>query len=159
SQTKALFTCMTRHRSYSDESARLTRSPSSGNLLGCMRSKVVSQDRNMPLSCGNMELRGLEPLASCMPSTGSTSIAVRLCRSRSSHVHVGTCGSGSVAVLSRCTGQPARPGPNEHLTSGNTQELYRGASQGDQHLVPLQSPATCRRAAPASAASHCLFPR
>ena len=25
------------------------------------------QDRNMPLSCGNVELRGFEPLTSCMP--------------------------------------------------------------------------------------------
>jgi hypothetical protein len=40
-------------------------------LLGCKHSKITSEDQNVPLSCGNVELRGLEPLASCMPCNSS----------------------------------------------------------------------------------------
>jgi hypothetical protein len=36
-------------------------------LLGCKRSKIISEDHNMRLTCGNVELRGFEPLTSCMP--------------------------------------------------------------------------------------------
>ena len=43
------------------------RNSSSGNLLSCKRSKSNFEDHNRPLTCGNVELRGLEPLASCMP--------------------------------------------------------------------------------------------
>jgi hypothetical protein len=57
-----------------------------------------------------VELRGFEPLTSCMPSTGSTSTAVRLCRSPSQEVRARPVKSAPVAVLSCCTGQPARPG-------------------------------------------------
>jgi len=57
-----------------------------------------------------VELRGFEPLTSCMPSAGSTSTAVRLCRSPSQSVRVSPARSALVAVLSCCTGQPARPG-------------------------------------------------
>ena len=58
-----------------------------------------------------VELRGFEPLTSCMPSAGSTSTAVRLCRSPSQEVRTRPVKSAPVAVLSCCTGQPARPGP------------------------------------------------
>jgi hypothetical protein len=37
-------------------------------LLGCKRSKIIFEDRNWRLTCGNVELRGVEPLTSCMPS-------------------------------------------------------------------------------------------
>ena len=57
-----------------------------------------------------VELRGFEPLTSCMPSAGSTSTAVRLCRSPSQEVRARPVKSAPVAVLSCCTGQPARPG-------------------------------------------------
>jgi hypothetical protein len=50
-----------------------------------------------------VELRGFEPLTSCMPSTGSTSTAVRLCRSLSQGVRTNPAKSAPVAVLSRCT--------------------------------------------------------
>src|SRR5215472_5473891 len=36
-------------------------------LAGLQALRSDFQDRNMPLNCGNVELRGLEPLASCMP--------------------------------------------------------------------------------------------
>jgi hypothetical protein len=57
-----------------------------------------------------VELRGFEPLTSCMPSAGSTSTAVRLCRSPSQEVRARPVRSAPVAVLSCCTGQPARSG-------------------------------------------------
>ena len=40
--------------------------------LACKRSKITYKDQNIPLNCGNVELRGLEPLASCMPCKRST---------------------------------------------------------------------------------------
>ena len=42
------------------------------SLLSCRRSSAYLQDRNMALTCRNVELRGLEPLASCMPCKRST---------------------------------------------------------------------------------------
>ncbi len=54
-----------------------------------------------------VELRGFEPLTSCMPSAGSTSTAVRLCWSPSSHVRTGPYGSGPVADFPRCTNRPS----------------------------------------------------
>ncbi len=57
-----------------------------------------------------VELRGFEPRTSCMPSAGSTSTAVRLCRSPSQEVRARRVKSAPVAVLSCCTGQPARSG-------------------------------------------------
>ena len=57
-----------------------------------------------------VELRGFEPRTSCMPSAGSTSTAVRLCRSPSQEVRARPVKSAPVAVLSCCTGQPARSG-------------------------------------------------
>ena len=58
-----------------------------------------------------VELRGFEPLTSCMPSAGSTSIRVYRRRSPSQSVPTGSARSAPVAVLSCCTGQPSRPGP------------------------------------------------
>src|SRR6267154_1749353 len=49
-----------------------------------------------------VELRGLEPLASCMPSTGSPSTRVHSRRSPSRAVHQGPLASARVAVLSCC---------------------------------------------------------
>jgi hypothetical protein len=46
-----------------------------GDLLGCKHSKVISEDRNMRLTWGNVELRGVEPLASCMPCNKSNALA------------------------------------------------------------------------------------
>jgi hypothetical protein len=53
---------------------------------------------------------GFEPRTSCMPSAGSTSTAVRLCRSPSQEVRARPVKSAPVAVLSCCTSQPARSG-------------------------------------------------
>jgi hypothetical protein len=55
------------------------------------------------ISLNWVELRGFEPLTSCMPSAGSTSAAVRLCRSPSLSVWGGPVRSAPVAVLFRCT--------------------------------------------------------
>jgi hypothetical protein len=51
--------------------------PGSGQIfpsrnLGCKRSKIISEDHNMLFTWENVELRGLEPLASCMPCKRST---------------------------------------------------------------------------------------
>jgi hypothetical protein len=50
--------------------------PGSGQIfpsrnLGCKRSKSISEDHNMLFTWENVELRGLEPLASCMPCKSS----------------------------------------------------------------------------------------
>jgi len=50
-----------------------------------------------------VELSGLEPLTSCMPSGGSTSTHVHPCRSPSSRVPASPPASGWVAVLPCCT--------------------------------------------------------
>ena len=57
-----------------------------------------------------VELRGFEPLTSCMPSAGSTSTRVCPRRSPSQSVRTGPAESAPVAVLSRCTDQPGRLG-------------------------------------------------
>jgi len=54
-----------------------------------------------------VELSGLEPLTSCMPSGGSTSTRVHPCRSPSLHVPARPPLSMHVAVLSCCTVQGA----------------------------------------------------
>jgi len=78
-----------------------------------------------------VELRGFEPLTSCMPSTGSTSTAVRLCRSPSQEVLARPVKSAPVAVLSCCTGHPARSGPERAPDQPEPpKKLYRGASPG-----------------------------
>jgi hypothetical protein len=68
--------------------------------------RAFSEDHNRPLTCGNVELRGFEPLTSCMPSVGSTSSRVHLCRSPSWSVSHSAPPSGPVAVLSCCTVPP-----------------------------------------------------
>ena len=68
---------------------------------------LVGQGSNKNLL---VELRGFEPRTSCMPSAGSTSTAVRLRRSPSQEVRTSPVKSAPVAVLSCCTGQPARSG-------------------------------------------------
>src|ERR1035441_445471 len=56
-----------------------------GYALACMQAvKDHLYDRNMPLSCENVELRGFEPLTSCMPYKFSQSPDVAACRSTSS---------------------------------------------------------------------------
>jgi hypothetical protein len=64
--------------------------------------------RNHVSGCSNytveqVELSGLEPLTSCMPSVGSTSTRVHPCRSPSSRVPASPPASGCVAVLPCCT--------------------------------------------------------
>src|SRR5262245_13313125 len=48
-----------------------SKSSSPSHLLGCKHSEERFQDRNRPLTWRNVELRGLEPLASCMPCKSS----------------------------------------------------------------------------------------
>jgi hypothetical protein len=48
--------------------------------LHCKRSEAIFQDRNMPLTCGNVELRGFEPLTSCMPCLAVWSDGIVLSR-------------------------------------------------------------------------------
>jgi hypothetical protein len=49
-------------------------------LLRCKKSEATFQDRNVPLTCGNVELRGFEPLTSCMPYRPGPSPDVAWCR-------------------------------------------------------------------------------
>jgi hypothetical protein len=51
------------------------------NSLQCKKSKIIFQDHNMPVSCGNVELRGFEPLTPCMPCLAASSGGVLLGRS------------------------------------------------------------------------------
>jgi hypothetical protein len=81
-----------------------------------------------------VELSGLEPLTSCMPSGGSTSTRVYPCRSLSSRVPASPPASVSVAVLPCCTaaicaGAPAVV-PRCDLTSVNPLRQVTGASFG-----------------------------
>jgi hypothetical protein len=62
-------------------------------------SRVGFEDRNMLMSCENVELRGFDPRTSCMPSAGSTSTHVHLRRSPSWNVHPRPYRSGPVAAL------------------------------------------------------------
>jgi hypothetical protein len=98
--------------------------------------------------------KGFEPLTSCMPSAGSTSTAVRLCRSPSQGVRSRLLRSAPVAVLSRCTGRRAGQVPDGLLASQNLQGLYRGASQGDQDPMALHESSKVGR----GSHGHCLSP-
>jgi hypothetical protein len=46
-----------------------------GDLLGCKHSKTGFEDHDMGLTWGNVELRGVEPPASCMPCNKSNAPA------------------------------------------------------------------------------------
>jgi hypothetical protein len=81
-----------------------------------------------------VELSGLEPLTSCMPSHGSTSTRVHTRRLPSSRIPVRPPGSAPVAVLSCCTaaipaGSPSRA-PDKALTSANPAHQVTGAPSG-----------------------------
>jgi hypothetical protein len=85
-----------------------------------------------------VELSGLEPLTSCMPSGGSTSTRIHLCRSPSSRVPASPPASAPVAVLSCCTaaipaGSPSGA-PDKALTSANPAHQITGAPSG-VHVV------------------------
>ena len=113
--------------------------------------------RNRVLGCSNhmvdqVELSGLEPLTSCMPSGGSTSTRIHLCRSPSSRVPASPPASAPVAVLSCCTaaipaGSPSGA-PDKALTSANPAHQITGApsacmsSKRPQRPAPHHSPAT-----------------
>ena len=64
----------------------------------------------MPLSCGNVELRGFEPLTSCMPSQHSVTGVVRDVLFRHDGIQVGPGRCGVVA-----TGASYRPRPRPDL--------------------------------------------
>jgi hypothetical protein len=65
-----------------------------------------------------VELRGFEPLTSCMPSTGRQSTAVRLCRSPSQRVRTSPVRSAPVAVLLCCVRHEAPVRREAPLTEG-----------------------------------------
>jgi hypothetical protein len=79
--------------------------------------------RNRVLGCSNymvdqVELSGLEPLTSCMPSGGSTSTRVHTRRSPSSRIPVRPRGSAPVAVLTCCTAPPGDHASGHFAHSG-----------------------------------------
>ena len=52
---------------------------SGGDALACVQEvKDHLYDRNMPLNCENVELRGFEPLTSCMPCLTGSSVMIPL---------------------------------------------------------------------------------
>ena len=76
-------------------------------LTGPASLKALAEHTLMGLRAGEAR-SGLAALM--MPSAGSTSTAVHLCRSPSQRVRTSPVRSAPVAVLSCCTGQPARSG-------------------------------------------------
>jgi hypothetical protein len=91
-QIMALDVHSSRPERRSDDGQTILKAALEGWKLGSHLGKLV-------------ELRGFEPRTSCMPSAGSTSTAVHLCRSPSQAVRISPPGSRPVAVLSCCTGQ------------------------------------------------------
>ena len=94
-----------------------------------------------------------------MPSAGSTSTAVL-----SSQVTVLERAHQSRQVRTGCctfalyrSAWPTRP-PNERLTSQNLQELYRGASQRDQHAIAPDECSKALEAVPGFGHDYCLSP-
>ena len=83
------------------------------------------------------------PGPSCMPSAGSTSTAVPLCRSPSQSVRTIPVRSAPVADFPAVPVSLPGQAPKERLTSQNLEELCRGALQGDQHPT---APDQCRKA-------------
>jgi hypothetical protein len=57
-------------------------------LLSCKKSEAIFQDRNVPLTCGNVELRGFEPLTSCMPCLADSSDGIVLSRFTADQVDI-----------------------------------------------------------------------
>jgi len=84
-----------------------------------------------------VELSGLEPLTSCMPSGGSTSTRVSLCRSPSSPVPARPPPSTCVAVLSCCTA-PIRA--EEHPRRPNWRPNQRQPCEKGYRRMPPGAP-------------------
>ncbi len=89
-QIMALDVHSSRPERRSDDGQTILKAASAGWKLGSDLGKLV-------------ELRGFEPRTSCMPSAGSASTAVRLCRSPSQSVRISPVRSAPVAVLRCCT--------------------------------------------------------
>jgi hypothetical protein len=91
-----------------------------------------------------VELSGLEPLTSCMPSVGSTSTRVHPRRSPSSPVPARPPPSACVAVLSCCTApiraESTRCGRAAGLTSGNPVRQATGACRPAHNPIRPSSP-------------------
>jgi hypothetical protein len=81
--------------------------------------------RNTPLTW--VELSGLEPLTSCMPSQGRTSTRVSLCRSPSRDVPHGLPESARVDVLPCCIATEPANGTRHGPRAGRS---WAGARQG-----------------------------
>jgi hypothetical protein len=114
------------------------RSDDGQTILECIRMGLKSCPELVLL----VELSGLEPLTSCMPSHGSTSTRVYPCRSPSSRVPASPPASAPVAVLSCCTAaRPARQTGYAYdrcVTSQNLTSCYRCPARQTMH--PLGPP-------------------
>jgi hypothetical protein len=106
-----------------------------------------------PLNCENVELRGLEPLASCMPSAGNTSTRVRSRRSSSYSVRSSPPRSGSVAVLLCCTAQHERRPPSRHVISPPAAPLGIAAETVPPRSASRQTSVTSLTGWPVTAAT------
>jgi len=121
----------------------------SGNLLGCKRSKLTFEDRNRHLTWGNVELRGLEPLASCMPCLANRSGIVRDSQVRpgqsKSAVWLGPEPTGAVWARSHLV---------SHWFPASPQEVRHHLSQDQPQFPLLQRPRGARRRACRSRPRH-----
>jgi len=81
-----------------------TRPEGSTRLWRCKKSKIIFQDHNMPLSWENVELKGFEPLTSCMPCLAVPSGYVSLSRVTAGQGdgHVWLSLAASTVVWGRC---------------------------------------------------------
>ena len=103
----------------------------------CKRSKIILGAHMMPLTWGNVELRGFEPLTSCMPYMARLSEAVADLASRPWRVH-------GIAVLSEAVGvncgvRADRPPQLDHGTlrqvSCLVKHVFSNESWGNQVRV------------------------
>jgi hypothetical protein len=78
----------------------------------CKRSKINFKDHNMPLTCGNVELRGFEPRTSCMPYKSSQWHDMAGCGSTSSFNR-----STSPAIAHYCLSLAPRLAPQRLLAT------------------------------------------
>ena len=114
----------------------------SDELRGCKRSKITYEDHNMPLTCRNVELRGFEPLTSCMPSAGSTSARVHLPTSPSRDVRTSPPESGPVAVLSCCTALSPRRCALRPTRDQSNPFGFTALATGTTHAIGIARPAS-----------------
>ena len=139
----------------------------SGSPFGSRRTFKIEKGtlhtaENPCLTCVvTVELSGLEPLTSCMPSGGRTSTRVHPCRSQSSRVPASPPVSRCVAVLPCCTaaihaggtsrGPRCSPDQHQPSTPGYRYVVRCASGQPGPAPGPLATPRTRRQLPPPGA--------